>query len=145
MPSINKVTLLGHLGAEPVLKYTPSGQAVCELSLATTEKWNDKFTNDKKEKTTWHRIKIWGKQAESCAQYLYKGALVHVEGGINNFKYEKDGQERWGTEINGRSVIFLSYKQDKNATGGQGTTNAQQELPEHEPSAQVPDDDDIPF
>src|SRR6187455_540602 len=98
MSSVNKVILIGNLGADPELKYTPSNQAVCNLRLATTDKWTTK-DGEKKEKTEWHRVAVWGKQAENCHKYLAKGRPIYVEGQLQTRSYEKDGQTHYATDI----------------------------------------------
>jgi single-strand DNA-binding protein len=104
--SINKVMLIGRLGQDPELKYTPSGAAVCNFSMATSDSWTDK-AGQKQERTEWHRIVVWGKLAELCNQYLAKGRQAFVEGSLQTRSWEKDGVKRYTTEINGRNVQFL--------------------------------------
>lgn len=105
--SVNKVIILGRLGSEPELKYTPSGAAVCNFSLATTESWADK-SGQKQEKTEWHRIVVWGKLAELCNQYLAKGRQAFIEGSLQTRSWDgQDGQKRYTTEINAKNVQFL--------------------------------------
>jgi single-strand DNA-binding protein len=105
--SVNKVIILGRLGTDPELKYTPSGAAVCNFSLATSESWADK-SGQKQEKTEWHRIVVWGKLAELCNQYLAKGRQAFVEGSLQTRSWEgQDGQKRYTTEINARNIQFL--------------------------------------
>ncbi|MEX0798739.1 MAG: single-stranded DNA-binding protein [Bacteriovoracaceae bacterium] len=106
--SVNKVILLGRLGQDPELKYTPSGAAVCNFSMATSESWSDKNTGQKQEKTEWHRIVVWGKLAELCNQYLSKGRQAFVEGRIQTRSWEdKEGNKRYTTEINANTVQFI--------------------------------------
>lgn len=108
MASINKVFLIGNLGKDPDLRYTESGQSVCNFSIATTETWTDKESNEKREKTEWHRIVVWGKQGENCAEYLKKGRPCHVEGRIQTRDWEdKEGVKRYTTEIVADKVTFL--------------------------------------
>ncbi|MBE7450587.1 MAG: single-stranded DNA-binding protein [Kofleriaceae bacterium] len=96
---VNKVILIGHLGADPDMRYTPSGAGVCELRLATSESWKDK-NGQRQERTEWHRIVVWGKTAEICAKYLAKGRQVYIEGRIQTRSYDdKEGQKRYITEI----------------------------------------------
>ena len=105
---VNKVILVGNLGADPDMRYTPSGQGVCELRLATSESWNDK-NGQRQERTEWHRIVVWGKRAEVCSKYLSKGRQVYVEGRIQTRTYDdKDGNKRYITEIIASDVQFLS-------------------------------------
>jgi single-strand DNA-binding protein len=104
---VNKVILIGHLGADPEVKYLPSGQAVCELRLATSESWTGKDGN-KAERTEWHRVVTWGKQAELCGQYLQKGRQVFVEGRLQTRSWDdKDGNKKYTTEIVASQVVFL--------------------------------------
>ena len=103
--SVNKVIILGRLGQDPELKYTPSGAAVCNFSLATSESWNDKNSGQKQEKTEWHRIVVWGKLAELCNQYLSKGKQAFVEGKLETRSWEdKEGKKRFTTEIKATTV-----------------------------------------
>lgn len=105
--SVNKVILLGRLGQDPELKYTPSGTAVCNFSLATTESWSDK-SGQKQERTEWHRIVVWGKLAELCNQYLSKGRQAFVEGALQTRSWDdKQGQKRYTTEINAKTIQFV--------------------------------------
>lgn len=127
MPSLNKATIMGHLGRDPELKNTQSGTAVCNLSVATSYK-----PRDGEEKTEWHRVTAWGKTAENCGQYLSKGSLVYVEGRIETRKWtDKDGQDRYTTEIQAYEVKFLSGK----SGGSSGRDN----------DPPPPDDSDLPF
>ncbi len=106
--SLNKVMLIGNLGTDPELKYTPGGQAVCNFSLATNEKWKDK-SGALQERVEWHRIVVWGKQADSCKEYLAKGRSVYIEGKIQTRSWEdKDGQKRYATEVIAHDVKFLA-------------------------------------
>lgn len=104
--SINKVILVGRLGQDPELKYTPSSMAVCNFTLATSDSWTDK-SGQKQEKTEWHRIVVWGKLAELCGQYLAKGRQAYVEGSLQTRSWEQDGQKKFMTEINAKTVQFL--------------------------------------
>ena len=114
--SINKVILIGRLGQDPELKYTPSGSAVCNFSLATSESWTDK-SGQKQEKTEWHRIVVWGKLSELCNQYLAKGRQCFVEGSLQTRSWEdQSGVKKYTTEINARNVQFLGGQ----AQAGQG-------------------------
>lgn len=105
--SVNKAIILGRLGQDPELKYTPSGAAVCNFSLATSQTWTDK-SGQKQEKTDWHRIVVWGKLAELCGQYLSKGRQAFVEGRIQTRSWDdQSGQKRYTTEINAQTVQFI--------------------------------------
>ena len=115
---VNKVILVGHLGADPDMRYTPSGQGVCELRLATSESWNDK-NGQRQERTEWHRIVVWGKRAEVCSKYLAKGRQVFVEGRIQTRTYDdKDGNKKYITEIIAADVQFLGGGKGEGGPGG---------------------------
>ena len=118
--SVNRVTILGRLGQDTELKYTPSGSAVCNFSVATSESWTDK-SGQKQEKTEWHRIVVWGKLAELCNQYLGKGKQCYIEGKLQTRSWDdKDGQKRYTTEILANTVQFLGGV----ATGTTTSTHA---------------------
>ncbi len=107
MASVNKVILVGNLGRDPELRYIPSGQAVANFTLATNDRWRDKEGNNQ-ERTEWHRIVVWGKSAENCAQFLQKGRSVYVEGRLQTREWEdKDGNKRQTTETIAQTVQFL--------------------------------------
>ena len=115
---VNKVILVGNLGADPDMRYTPSGQGVCELRVATSESWNDK-NGQRQERTEWHRIVVWGKRAEVCSKYLAKGRQVFVEGRIQTRTYDdKDGNKRYITEIIANDVQFLGGGGREGGAGG---------------------------
>jgi len=159
MASVNKVILVGNLGANPELKYLPSGQAVCEMRLATTDVFNDK-QGQRQERTEWHRVNVWGQQAESCSKYLQKGRQVYVEGSLRTRSWDdkETGQKRYSTEVVAQKVVFLG-----GAPGGAGAspggggepggggarpstrTPAPSSGPPAEPPEFGPGDDDIPF
>ena len=108
MGSVNKVILVGNLGRDAELRYTPGGAAVATLNMATTEVWNDK-AGQKQEKTEWHRVVLWGKTAESLAEYLTKGKQIYVEGRLQTRQWDdKDGNKRYTTEIRSDRVVLLS-------------------------------------
>ncbi len=114
--SLNKVMILGRLGQDPELKYTPGGAAVCNFSVATSESWTDK-SGQKQEKTEWHRIVVWGKLAELCNQYLGKGRQAFIEGKLQTRSWDdKEGQKRYTTEIMANTVQFLDSKQTASGT-----------------------------
>jgi single-strand DNA-binding protein len=106
MGSINKVILIGNLGADPELKYTPSSRALCNLRIATTEVFKDK-SGQKQERTEWHRVTVWGDQAENCSKYLSKGRSVYIEGKLQTRSYEKEGQKHYATDVVADRVVFL--------------------------------------
>jgi len=106
MPSLNRATIMGHLGKDP----EPAGENGCKFSVATSERWTDKTSGEKKERTDWHNIVVWGAQSEACKKYLSKGSLVFVEGRISTRSYEKDGQKHYMTDIVADRVQFLDSK-----------------------------------
>jgi single-strand DNA-binding protein len=113
MASINKILLIGNLGADPEIRNLPSGEAVCNLRLATTEKWKDKASGETREITEWHRVILFRKLAEIAGQYLKKGASVYIEGRIRSRKWQdKDGQERYTTEIEASEMKMLGGRQN---------------------------------
>ncbi len=136
MASLNKVFLIGNLGADPEVRFTASGTAVANFRIATTEVWTDK-SGEKKEQTEWHRIVVWGKQAEHCGEFLHKGRPVHIEGSIRTREWEdREGQKRYTTEVNAFRVTFLGSRGE---SGGGGGSRAMNDGP---PPL---DDSDIPF
>jgi single-strand DNA-binding protein len=138
MAGVNKVILLGNLGAEPELRYTAAGTAVAKFSLATTEKFRDGQGNPQ-ERTSWHRVTAWGKLAEICGQYLTKGKQVYIEGKLQYGSYEKDGVKHYTTDIIASTMQMLGG-------GGNGNRSQEPESPFAPPPGGVPDDmDDIPF
>ncbi len=111
MASVNKVIIVGNLGADPEMRYLPSGEAVANLRVATTDVWKDKDGN-KQEATEWHRISFFGRQAEVCGQYLKKGSQIYVEGSIRTRKWQdKEGQDRYTTEVRGDRMQMLGGRQ----------------------------------
>jgi single-strand DNA-binding protein len=115
MASVNKVILIGNLGADPEKRFTGSGAAVTTFNIATTERWNDK-QGQKQEDTQWHRIVVWGKQAENCAQYLSKGRPCYIEGRLQTRQWDdKEGNKRYTTEIVAQRVQFLGSRKDGGA------------------------------
>lgn len=108
MASVNKVILLGNLGADPEVRFTPSGQAVANFRMATTDSWTDKSSGQRQERTEWHRIVVWGKLGELCGEYLRKGRQCYVEGRLQTREWQdRDGQKRWTTEVVASQVVFL--------------------------------------
>ena len=129
---VNKVILIGHLGADPDMRYTPSGAGVCELRVATSESWKDK-NGQRQERTEWHRVVVWGKTAEICAKYLTKGRQVYVEGRIQTRTYDdKEGVKRYMTEVIANDVQFLSGGRE-GAAGGAGKRGGDEGPPPPEP------------
>src|SRR5215470_16664790 len=118
MGSVNKVILVGNLGRDAELRYTPGGAAVATLNMATTEVWNDK-AGQKQEKTEWHRVVLWGKSAESLSEYLVKGKQIYVEGRLQTRQWDdKDGNKRYTTEIRGDRIVLLSGGGGGRGAGG---------------------------
>lgn len=154
--SVNKVILLGRLGQDPELKYTPGGAAVCNFSMATTEAWTDK-QGAKQEKTEWHRIVVWGKLAELCNQYLAKGRQAFVEGRLQTRSWDdKDGTKRYTTEVMAATVQFIggaTASNENRAAGATSTDRSFNQAPATEnvnQEYQISNDahfasDDIPF
>jgi single-strand DNA-binding protein len=143
MAGINKVIIVGHLGKDPEVRYTPSGSAVANFSVATSETWKDKATGEKKERTEWHRIVAWDKLGEICGEYLSKGRQVYVEGKLQTRSYDdKDGIKRYTTEIIATDVQFLGPREP-----GSGRSNSGGAPPRDMGAGQGPPagDDDIPF
>ena len=119
---MNRVMLLGNLGQDPELRFTQGGQAVLNLRLATTESWFDKQANERKERTDWHSIVVWGKRAESLAKILCKGSSIMVEGSIRNESYDdQQGNKRFKSEIKAREIYLCGGKRpDEQQRGGYG-------------------------
>lgn len=112
MASVNKVIIIGNLGRDPEIRYMPSGDAIANLAVATTDTWKDKTTGEKKEQTEWHRISFFGRTAEVAGQYLKKGSSVYIEGSLRTRKYtDKDGVEKYATEIRGDTLQMLGSRQ----------------------------------
>jgi single-strand DNA-binding protein len=156
MGSVNKVILVGNLGRDAELRYTPGGAAVATLNLATTEVWNDKASGQKQEKTEWHRIVLWGKSAESLSEYLTKGKQIYVEGRLQTRKWQdKDGNDKYTTEIRGDRIVLLGGGGGGGMGGGPRAVQRQPVAAgaggggeHHEPMGEpIGDltDDDIPF
>jgi single-strand DNA-binding protein len=150
MGSVNKVILVGNLGRDAELRYTPGGAAVATLNLATTEVFKDR-EGQKKEDTQWHRVILWGKTAESLQDYLTKGKQIYVEGKLQTRKWkDKDGNDKYTTEVRGDRVVLLSGGGGGGASrgeGGGGSRSTQTDEFSHaEPAGSVElTDDDIPF
>ena len=119
MGSVNKVILIGNLGADPELKYTPSSRALCNLRIATTDVFKDKG-GQRQERTEWHRVTVWGDQAENCSKYLAKGRSVYVEGRLQTRSYDKDGQKHYATDVVADRVVFLGSGGGAGAGAGAG-------------------------
>ena len=120
MAGVNKVILLGNLGRDPELRYTQSGTAVCQLSIATSRTFTDR-NNERREETEWHRVVVWGKQGENCAKYLKKGRQAYVEGRLQTRSYEdKEGIKRYSTEVVADVVQFIGGRDGGGGGGGYG-------------------------
>lgn len=142
MAGINKVIIIGNLGGDPEVRYTPNGSAVANFNVATSESWKDKNTGEKKERTEWHRIVVWGKLGELCGEYLSKGRQVYLEGRLQTRSYEdKDGVKRYMTEIIATDVQFLGSKEAGGGRAG-GVAPPRESFGGQGPP---PADDDIPF
>ena len=139
MASVNKVILLGNLGRDPEVRFTQGGTPVANFTMATTERWNDP-SGEKKEKTEWHRIVVWGKQAEIAGEYLRKGRPVFVEGSLQTREWtDRDGNKRYTTEVRAQRLQLLGRPDDRAAT-----TAAAPAEDMGEPAAGFAEDD-IPF
>lgn len=143
MASVNKVIIVGNLGADPEIRVSPGGEAICNLRIATTESWKDKQTGEKKEATEWHRVGFYGKLAEIAGQYLKKGSQVYIEGSLRTRKWQdKTGQDRYTTEIRGDVMKMLGGKPE----GQQQSAAPRQQAPQRQqPAPSGEFDDDIPF
>lgn len=153
MRGVNKVILVGTLGQDPEIKYMPNGNAVCNLSLATNESWTDKQSGQKRERTEWHRVSMFGKVAEIAGEYARKGTAIYIEGKLQTREWEKDGIKRYTTEI------VVDMQGTMQLLGGrpesqQSAPKPQQSRPQAAPSKPADDadafdddafDDDIPF
>jgi single-strand DNA-binding protein len=164
MGSVNKVILIGNLGADPELKYTPSSRALCNLRIATTDVFKDK-SGQRQERTEWHRVTVWGDQAENCSKYLSKGRSVYIEGRLQTRSYDKEGQKHYATDVVADRVVFLGSgsggggpgagggeggpRRGGGGGGGGGRPGWGNEGPgpadEPEGGGPPPSDDDIPF
>lgn len=145
MSGVNKVILIGNLGANPELRYTQGQQAVANLRLATTEKWTDK-SGQKQEATEWHRVVVWGKQAEICNQYLTKGRQIFVEGSIRTRQWQdQQGQKRYTTEIVARNVQMLGGRGGEQRPGGEVEATVPPDESTIRDDFGGGPDDDIPF
>ncbi len=163
---VNKVILVGNLGADPEVKYTAGGTAICTLSVATSESWKDKQSGEQQERTEWHRVKMFGRLAEIAGEYLKKGRQIYVEGSIRTDKYtDKEGIQRYSTDIIGNEMQMLGGNEGGGSGGGgggggnrdrgddppaRGAPRGPQSAPERQ-SAPAPsrndsfEDDEIPF
>ena len=159
MASVNKVILIGNLGRDPEVRYTPSGSAVCNVSLATTRNWKNKDSGERQEETEWHRVVFFDRLAEIAGEYLKKGRPVYVEGRLKTRKWtDKDGVEKYTTEIVADQMQLLGSREGMGDGGGEGGGGGgQRSAPAARPPASRPAaaqksstgfddmDDDIPF
>ncbi len=165
MASVNKVILVGNLGRDPELRYLPSGDAVANVTIATTDRYKDKQTGEAKELTEWHRVNFFGKLAEIAGQYLKKGSQVYVEGSLRTRKWtDQSGQEKYSTEIRADTMQMLGSRQGMGAPSGEDSSYEaapRRAAPPTRPAAPAPAprapapakspsgfddmDDDIPF
>lgn len=140
MSGVNKVILVGNLGNDPETKYMPNGDAVANITVATSESWKDKNTGQKQERTEWHRVVFFRKLAEVVGQYLKKGSKVYIEGKLQTRQWEKDGQKHYTTEIVANEMQMLDSRGTQQ--GGQSDDNSGGKAPAAPPEDF---DDDIPF
>ncbi len=164
MAGVNKVILIGRLGRDPEIRYTPDGTAVANFSIATSDEWKDKNTGEKRERTEWHRIVAWRRLGELCGEYLAKGRQVYVEGKLQTRSWEQDGVTRYMTEIVASEIRFLGGRDQgeynrggysggagrpasNNAGGGGGGASGGGYQDQGYPPPPYPNDqeDDIPF
>jgi single-strand DNA-binding protein len=151
---VNKAILVGNLGADPEVRFTPGGQAVANFRIATSESWNDK-NGQKQERTEWHRIVVWGKLAELCGEYLAKGRQCFVEGRLQTREWtDKENKKNYTTEVVASNVVFLGGRDGASAgRGAAAATNGRREdfgppppgMGMDEPAHQPPSEDDVPF
>ncbi len=144
MAGINKVILVGNLGRDPEMRYLPSGSAVANFSIATSEMWQDKESGEKREKTEWHRIVAFGRLGEICGEYLSKGRQVYIEGKLQTRSWEKDGVTRYTTEIIASAMQMLGTKDSAAGDSPRTPANAYAQQPSSQPFPEAPEDD-IPF
>lgn len=145
---INKVILVGNLGADPDTRYMPSGKAVTNIRIATSESWKDRQTGDQQERTEWHTVVLFDKLGEIAAEYLRKGSQVYIEGSLRTRKWQdKEGRDRWTTEIVAREMQMLGGR--GSAGGGEPRAQRSAAVEDRAPAAPASDvgefDDDIPF
>jgi single-strand DNA-binding protein len=149
---LNKVMLLGNLGADPELRMTPGGQPVLKLRLATTEMYLDR-NQARQERTEWHQVTVWGKRGEALSRILSKGSSIFVEGGIRTSSYEKDGEKRYRTEIVANNIILAGGRRGGEEGGGHGGGQRSERPAQAKAAAADEDfyggggggDDDVPF
>src|SRR3982750_488656 len=146
--SFNKIIIVGNLGRDPELRYTPQGTPVCSFSLATNERRKDRTTGENNDLTTWFRVTLWGPQGETASQYLQRGRPVYIEGRLRVEEYtDRDGNKRHSLEVNATDMQFISSgngngNAQRAAAGAQSTASTQAPA---EPDLPPPSDDDVPF
>ena len=161
MASVNKVIIIGNLGRDPEVRYTPSGAAVCNVSVATTRNWKNRESGEKQEETEWHSVVLYDRQAEVAGEYLKKGRAVYIEGRLKTRKWQdKDGNDRYSTEIIGESMQLLGGREGMGGgaddAGASQRSGEERSAPASRPAAGKPAasksatgfddmDDDIPF
>ncbi len=153
MAGVNKVIIIGRLGQDPEVRYTPNGQAVANFNVATSENWTDKTSGNKQERTEWHRIVVWGRLAELCKDYLKKGRQVYIDGRLQTRNWDdRDGKKRYITEIVANTIQFLGSSSERSESDT--TTDPGVEYVNDAPTNNVPpfdtnvshvSDDEIPF
>lgn len=156
MAGVNKVILVGRLGQDPELRQTPNGQQVCSMSLATSDVWVNK-EGQREEKTEWHRVVLWGKQAELASKYLKKGRMAYIEGKLQTRSWQdQQGQKKYSTEIVANSLQFIDSQRDASGMDNNFESGSQQEMRSNKSNQGAPEgeasfpsspmiDDDIPF
>ena len=146
MRGVNKAIIVGNLGRDPEVRYTPDGTAVTNFSVATSIEWKDKNTGEKKELTEWHRVVAFRRLGEICGQYLSKGRQVYVEGRLQTRSWEQDGVKRYMTEIVANEVQFLGGRESRDNSGGGFDGNLEDTYgPIAGPAQDGQGEDDIPF
>ena len=146
MAGVNKVILIGNLGRDPEVRYTPDGMAVATFSIATSREWNDKNSGEKKKQTEWHRIVAFRRLAEFCGEYLSKGSQVYIEGHLQTRDWDdKEGNKRYTTEIVANQMQMLGSRASANAAGPSQYSSGPQTADQPGPQYPEPEDDDIPF
>lgn len=147
MASVNRVIIIGNLGKDPETRYMPNGDAVCNITVATTDTWKDKNTGEKKEATEWHRVVFYRKLAEIAGQYLKKGSQAYIEGRIRTRKWQdKDGQDRYTTEIEANELQILGKRDGEQRGESQPAQSQQRSAPAQHGGGGFNDvEDDIPF
>ncbi len=152
MASVNKVIIVGNLGKDPEVRYMPNGEAVANITVATTDTWKDKTTGEKREATEWHRVVFYRKLAEIAGQYLKKGSQIYIEGALKTRKWEKDGHTNYTTEIVADSMQMLGRREgsgspeyEPRSTGGGRPAATEKSVQQPASSTMNDFEDDIPF